>query len=505
MDEPTFDIRIRHRRRTLVDLAGFYIPPGSITFLFGESGIGKTLSAKALLGLLDPEELDITINGSRYGAYLHSGLPRRLRRDGFFVFQEPSTHLHPLLTLEQQLVEGSPGPAGDLKGVMARLWRDDRPERIRELLDVYPTPHRPSGGEKQRILCALALMKMDLASEGPENALFVFDEPTGSLDNRHRDLVLEMIVDRFRRGGSTVLLITHDYSMISQVTTRHRDLLPRMVFRELVLTADGLRLTEFLPETYLSWKSSMRPATALPAAEGRAPALTIDGRLDVFGRPHIITRLPGDRSPIQLIANASSLAYLKAPSGTGKTTVAKMVMGLLRGSRFRASIGTQAVHERTPQAVWERSLWGKKISMVFQHADEALNPRATVRQVFAGLPLAGRSAQARIETGIRELFEQEAGPAFYRQRVESLSGGQKQRLNLLRSFLLDTDILILDEPLNGLDFRSIKKVIAHLQRHMERGNAMLVISHNEEIFDAVTPREGLYYLGPEGESPRSGS
>jgi ABC-type multidrug transport system ATPase subunit len=103
------------------------------------------------------------------------------------------------------------------------------------------------------------------------------------------------------------------------------------------------------------------------------------------------------------------------------------------------------------------------------------------------------------------LFEQEAGPAFYRRRVETLSGGQKQRLNLLRSLLLDAEVLILDEPLNGLDFLSIRKVIAHLQRRMELGSAMLVISHNEEIFDAITPPDGVYYLAAGGDTPRSGS
>ena len=201
MTDLSFDILIRRGRRTLVDLREFRILPGTMTFLLGESGIGKTLSAKAIMGFLDSEDLSITVNGASYVSYLQSGVPGKLRQNGFFVFQEPSSHLHPLLTLERQLTEGSPGRAGDLDGVLQRLWLDDDPGRVKELLHVFPNPHRPSGGEKQRMLCALSLMKMDLAAGSDNGSLFVFDEPTGSLDNRHRDLVLDMIVERFRRGG----------------------------------------------------------------------------------------------------------------------------------------------------------------------------------------------------------------------------------------------------------------------------------------------------------------
>lgn len=87
----------------------------------------------------------------------------------------------------------------------------------------------------------------------------------------------------------------------------------------------------------------------------------------------------------------------------------------------------------------------------------------------------------------------------------TLSGGQKQRLNLLRSLLLDADLLILDEPLNGLDFTSMQRVLKLLQERMEEGKSLLLISHNEEIFDALVPPENVYYLSALPLSPSSRS
>ena len=67
-------------------------------------------------------------------------------------------------------------------------------------------------------------------------------------------------------------------------------------------------------------------------------------------------------------------------------------------------------------------------------------------------------------------------------------------VNLLRTLALDTDLVLLDEPLNGLDFLSIQRVIAALKEKQQEGKAILMISHNEEIFEAVIPVENSYYL-----------
>jgi len=504
----TFDILIARGRRILVDMEGFRLPRNHITFLLGESGIGKSLTGKALYGLLDPEQLNVVINGKQYRSYRRDELTRRFQRDGFFVFQEPSTHLNPLMTLEEQILEGSLARAARPETILRELWKDSTAGELIELLGVYPKPHRPSGGEKQRILCAMAFMKMEMAAaEDGADPLFVFDEPTGSLDNRYRDIVLEMLFTRFRRRPSTVLLITHDYSMISFVNRNFPDLAPRIDFQELSLGPDGLHLKEFRPETYSTWLSQQRPHRKEQGSPGAGPPLLrVESGMEVFGRALRFSREPAGRGEeVPLILHRASLAYLKAPSGTGKTTMVKVLMGLLRGRNLSARIGTMELDEGTPRHFWRKHIWGRKMTMVFQHADEALNLRAKVRDVFSGLPLRGRISRTAIEEEVRAFFGSGAGSAFFDRTVGTLSGGQKQRLNLLRSLLLGADLIILDEPLNGLDFASMQRVLKLLQERMEEGKALLIISHNEEIFDALIAPENVYYLSAGLLSSRSRS
>ena len=98
------------------------------------------------------------------------------------------------------------------------------------------------------------------------------------------------------------------------------------------------------------------------------------------------------------------------------------------------------------------------------------------------------------------LFSEDVIAEIYRKKVSRLSGGQKQRLNLLRGLALQTDLLILDEPLNGLDFESSVRVLEMLRRRLEEGSSILVISHNEEIFDSQVNADDVYVLREDASS-----
>jgi ABC-type dipeptide/oligopeptide/nickel transport system ATPase subunit len=163
--------------------------------------------------------------------------------------------------------------------------------------------------------------------------------------------------------------------------------------------------------------------------------------------------------------------YLKAGSGAGKTTVAKIIMGLQRADYVRMQMGRLLFKEDTTGHLWKRKIWAKRMTMVFQHADEALNLNGKVKDIFRGLPMAKRKNKAFL-----------------------IEGGQKQRLNLIRALILNTDILILDEPFNGLDFLTLQKILSLLQERQKTGKSFLLISHNEEIIDRMVPPERIYYL-----------
>jgi len=491
-----FSIRIVAGKRPIVSIDDFYVAWDGITFLFGESGIGKSMICKALYGLLDPDELDVTMGGTAYRMFLDSPASRDIRQNSFFVFQEPSSHLDPLSRIDGQLREGSLKGAGNEEEVLNQLWQGSDLTKIQRILKLYPKPYRPSGGEKQRLLLAMAFKKIEAFQQAaPQGAptFFVFDEPTGSLDNAYRNRFLDMLFTHYRRRQFTAVVITHDYSIISEVRRRYADLTPRIHYRELERTGDAtVRLDDFSPDDYLNWLSGARGAAARAESDDRV--LTVEPSFSVFGRKHTLFRDAGRTTPAPLVIRRGEMAYVKAPSGVGKTTLAKMVMGLYPADAAAMELCGMKLSNKTPGRVWPDRIWGKRAAMVFQHADESLNLESTVRQCFMGLPLKRTLDDAALRQVLSEVFDGDLPGAFLSKRVKYLSGGQKQRLNLLRSLTLNTDLLILDEPLNGLDFRSVTKVISILEQRRRAGAALLMISHNEEIFDAVVGPQSVYYL-----------
>jgi peptide/nickel transport system ATP-binding protein len=485
--------------RTVVSVDDFSFVSNEITFLFGESGIGKSMLCKAVYGQLDPDELQVTVNGMPYREYLAAPETIAVRQSSFFVFQEPSSHLHPLMRLGEQLREGSIAGTESEEKILSRFWKTADSGKLSGILDVFPKPYRPSGGEKQRVLLAMAFKKIALlaASKAQRPTFFVFDEPTGSLDNSYRDLFLDFLFEEYRKRPFTAMVITHDYSIISEVRRDHKDLLGRVHYKELSRTGEGrVALNDFSPDDYLSWleqRTGARAAAAPQACEAEE-VLRVSSEFGIFGHSHRIFSDPARSVPAELVIRKGEMVYVKAPSGVGKTTLAKIIIGLYAPEKFSMTLCGLPVTEATPRRFFEREVWGRRAGMVFQHADEALDLEATVAETFKGLPLGYALTDEKLHTALAELFEGGVPEAFLGKKVKFLSGGQKQRLNLLRTIILHPDLIILDEPLNGLDFDSVRRIIDLLEDKRKAGSALLMISHNEEIFDALVDEEHCYYL-----------
>ncbi len=493
-----FSITIHGGKQTLVDIKNFELDSNHITILLGESGIGKTLISKALFGLLDPELLEASLNGKSYEEWLNGNIVSRLKRDGFFVFQEPSTHLNPLDPLSTQLNEGrlQRNPQKDEKTILTRLWKDADPQFLDKLLEVYPRPHRPSGGEKQRVLLVMAFKKIYQYlrhKEDTRGALFIFDEPSGNLDNVYRNRFLKLLTDCYRRKPFTALLITHDYSMISEMHESHPDLEEIVTYKELRRENGAVKLFDFSAGDYLQWldRQEHKPQSA---AHEKQELLRMAGGIEVFGRRLTFHKEKPDSEPTDFVIHRGEMVYLKAPSGMGKTTVAKLALGLLNARKLALAYGPLTASEKSAEDFWRRHIWGKRATMVFQHADEALNQKASVLDTFRALSGNGRVDKGKVLRRLQDLFDNNLPADFLERRIGRLSGGQKQRVNILRGLVLDTDVLILDEPLNGLDLRSADKVINKIRQRQKEGKGIWLISHNEEIFDRIVPPEQVYYL-----------
>ncbi len=462
-----------------IEIRNLEFENGKINFVFGESGVGKTLISQAALGLLDEKQFKIKINGETYSQYLSAlGVSEMIKRS-FYVFQEPSAHLSPVMKISEQLNEGKIKEPQEKAQIAKNIFPHLTKKEINRLFDVYPEPYRPSGGEKQRVLNLMAFFAMDkLSFSTAWNSLFVFDEPTGHLDVPLRNAVLSELVRIFVKDKPTVVFITHDYSIVSFIGGKFPDLKDFFNYSEIYADGETLAQRKFLPDEYLKWISSVELLKTKP----RKTVLKIKKRIEVYGKT--LAFLNENKTETDAVLREGEIIYVKAPSGTGKTTLAKILLGL-ESANFEAEIDGIKLNGKTSTRVYKKLIYGKRLAIAFQHADEALNQNATVREIFEALE--------NIDSGsLRKSFELLFGEPlenFSGKKIKNLSGGQKQKINVLRALSVNAKVTILDEPLNGMDLESVKRTILLLQNHIKNGNSIILISHNEDVFDKIIPNK----------------
>ena len=194
------------------------IAPGESLGLVGESGSGKSVTALAILRLLDPAA---TVDGriefdGRDLLTLNPEAMRQLRgRDIAMIFQEPMTALNPVLSVGEQIAEA-------VRVHQRGLSRNDVRERVLDAMNAVALPdpaaryadypHQFSGGQRQRILIAMAIAN--------HPRLLIADEPTTALDVTVQAQILDLLASLRKRFGLAMLFISHDLAVVSQVADR---------------------------------------------------------------------------------------------------------------------------------------------------------------------------------------------------------------------------------------------------------------------------------------------
>jgi peptide/nickel transport system ATP-binding protein len=483
----------------IVDDVSFDVARGEVLALIGESGSGKTTIALSLMGYGRGGAAisgrirvgDATLDGAD-GA----SLARQRGRSITYVAQSAAVAFNPARRVIDQVIEP------------ALIHRTESAEAARaRAIDLFSAlalpspetigsryPHEMSGGQLQRLMAAMALITQ------PD--LVIFDEPTTALDVTTQVGVLQAFRRVVRQQGATGVYVSHDLAVVAQ-----------MADQILVLNRGRVRehnqvgaLLEAPSDDY----TQRLIAAAHPVVKARMdapakpePLLEIAGLfagygpVDRQGRPaHPVL------SDVSLTIGRGAAVGVIGESGSGKSTVARVVAGLLPPAVGSVSLAGEPLAPTVSGRTREQL---RRIQIVFQNADVALNPAHNVGEILGRVlrfyhDLRGADAQRRVA----ELLDLIRLPAaLAERRCDELSGGQKQRVNLARALAAKPDIILCDEVTSALDTvvrGAILDLLADLRRDL--GVAYLFISHDIATVKALCDEIVVLYKGTRVESGR---
>ena len=465
--------------RTLVDGVSLTLRRGEILGLVGESGSGKSLLCRSILRLLPAPSLRIDGGTVRLGGRdLTRASEREMQRvrGGAIgmIFQNPTSHLDPLMRVGDQIAQG----AAFHRGLGPRAARAAAVEILRQVGFPDPErqrrgyPHEFSGGMRQRAMIGVAL--------ACEPEILIADEPTTALDVTIQAQILRLLLETRDRRDLSIVLISHDLGVVAQCCDRiavMRDgRIVEVQEKRALLSAPRHPYTRALIASHPSMTSVAETPQA-PAT--RAPLLEVEdlrvrfptGAGLLSGRPRHFDAVRG----VSLRVMAGETLGIVGESGSGKSTLARAILGLtpLAGGRVRFDGADLAPggHARLRQ----------EAAMVFQDPLGSLNPRMTVGEALSEvLRLRGhRDVPGRV----RELLDLVAlGPEFADRRPRSLSGGQCQRVGIARALAVDPRLVIADECVAALDV-TIQAQIVDLFRELRArmGLTLVFIAHDLAI------------------------
>ena len=447
-----------------IDGVSFTLGQGERMGLVGESGCGKSTLGRAVMRLLPPGSrtegrvmfedrsvLDLTPNQLR-----------QFRGEAVaLVFQDPMTRLDPLMTIGDHCMETLLAHSPSLSKREAKDIAIATLEKVKIPANRWSQyPHEFSGGMRQRVAMALALLL--------KPKLIVADEPTTSLDVTVSAQILQELTRLCAEENMALLLISHDLAMVAEYTQR----IGVMYYGKMVEM--GSTESVFKEPQHEYTRSLLEAALHIQAVEEKealenvinsssptnSPILRITDLKQHYSiEPSIIERLFKKESQtikavdgINLELYPGEILGLVGESGCGKSTLSRTILQLIRPSGGKVEFLGQDLTTLSREGIRKKR---RQMQMVFQDPNACLNPAMTVGQNIADALLIHNlvdAAKAKEEVlWMLDKVGLKPSSTYYERYPSELSGGQQQRVAIARAFITRPKLVICDEPVSMLD------------------------------------------------------
>ena len=478
----------------------FDLMPGETLAIVGESGSGKSVSAMSTMALIrqaggDIEGGKILYDGRVDMVTASEQEARAIRGNEIaMIFQEPMTSLNPVFTVGEQIVEPLMTHLGlSHKVAKARALAAMEEVRIPEPARRFKQyPHELSGGMRQRVMIAMALVC--------EPKILIADEPTTALDVTIQAQILWLIKKLKADHGTAVLFITHDLGVVAQIADR----VAVMQTGNLVEIGTVNQIYRAPSHTY-----TQRLLSAVPVL-GTAPA---KAALEAAPEPMLALEEVSVRYPVRsgllrrvtaevLAVDRVSFAVPKrttlglvGESGCGKSTISRAIIGLVDPTEGQIRVDGTDLATLSDE---ERFSFQRKTGIVFQDPFAALSPRRTAfDQIAEPMVIHRWGNPGKIRERVRWLLNRVGLTDQHMDRYpHEFSGGQRQRLCIARALALEPELVIADEPVSALDVSvqaQVLELFSELQR--ELGLTYLFISHDLAIVEQVSEAVAVMFMG----------
>jgi peptide/nickel transport system ATP-binding protein len=481
-----------------VSNVSFDIAQGEIYGIVGESGSGKSVIAMSLAGLLPRTSCKVTADrleatGHNLLTATKAELTRLRGKKVSFIFQEPMSALNPSRRVQDLLVEVIVRHQGlsrrDADAEAVRLLDRTRIQDPERVLKAFP--FELSGGMRQRVLIAMAF------AGAPE--LLIADEPTTALDVTVQREIVGLLRDLAAERGSSILFISHDLGLVGSLCDR----ILVLARGEVVECGNAREVLRAPQHPYTRMLIAARPELHTPRsmikmslAEGSpsvkhdspdAPEVSAASATD--GQRVLTVRNLTVKFPVQAssphgakqtftavndisfdLREGRTLAVI-GESGSGKTSIARVVSGLQKKAAGEVRIWEQPI-ETMPAG---------KVQLVFQDPQGSFNPRMPIWALVTE-PVSQLAKDERRIRAAALLERVGLAGANLDGFANAFSGGQRQRLAIARALSSDPGLLILDEPTSALDL-SVQAQILNLLLELqnERSMAFLLITHDISV------------------------